>query len=319
MSPRYIILLLLVTLLTLSAYFPYDTVPTSAPQTPAALGELLFNDVILSADRSISCASCHRAAFAFADTVAFSMGVRQKRGNRNTPSLTNMSARDAFFWDGRAPTLEAQALMPIANPNEMNLPIKKAIKRLRKSKTYQTYFRTVFGSAPDSSNLAAALAEYERTLETGNNAFDRFMFGEKNAISDAAKRGRVLFVRKAKCFDCHFSPDFTADEYKNIGLYNATTLLDKGRFAITGDSADLGRFKVPGLRNVAVTAPYMHNGMFSTLRQVIDYYDNPNQFVSNSINRDTTLNTPLHLTEQEKQDLEAFLRTLTDEHFTPRN
>ncbi len=286
--------------------------------TPEELGRRLFEDPILSADRSISCASCHLPAFAFGDTAAVSLGVGGRRGTRHTPSITNMAFRSAFFWDGRAATLEEQVLRPIENPVEMALPLEEAILRLRSDERYAGHFRSLYGRPVDTTALADALAAFIRTLETADTPFDRWMQGDEKAMSAAAVRGRIVFMEKGKCFDCHFGPDFTGDEFRNIGLFNGKGLNDPGRFAVTRDSADLGRFKVPGLRNVAVSAPYMHHGGFRTLREVIDYYDNPDRFVPNSINRDTLLRKPLGLTEEEKSDLEAFLRTLTDDRFAQR-
>ena len=281
------------------------------------LGELLFNEKRLSLDTSISCASCHLPMFGFADTLALSKGVGGKVGTRNTPSVTNMSARPLLFLDGRANSLEHQVHFPINNAVEMDFTIAAAIKRLRKDKAYRQYFKTIYGQLPDSANLVDAIATFERSLETSNTPFDRWMVGDSSAMNAAAIRGREVFMsEKAKCFECHFSPDFTGDEFRNIGLYDGSpTLNDVGRFAITKDSSDLGRFRVPSLRNVGVTAPYMHNGAFGTLRQVIDYYDNPHQTVKNAINMDTLLQKPLLLTEQEKTDLEAFLHALTDVRF----
>lgn len=283
--------------------------------TREALGRLLFEDRLLSADRSISCASCHLPEFAFGDTSAVSVGVGGQKGTRNTPPITNMAFRAHFFWDGRAATLEEQVLRPIENPVEMALPLSEAVARLRADTRYQEYFEALYGRQPDTTALADALAAFIRTLETADTPFDRWMRGDEGAMSAAAVRGRAIFMEKGKCFDCHFGPDFTGDEFRNIGLFNGQDLNDVGRFALTKDSADLGRFKVPGLRNVAVTAPYMHHGAFRTLREVIDYYDNPDRFVSNSIGRDTLLARPLGLTEAEKNDLEAFLHALTDDRF----
>ncbi|MCS7036823.1 MAG: cytochrome c peroxidase [Saprospiraceae bacterium] len=283
--------------------------------TREELGRLLFEDKELSADRSISCASCHIPAFAFGDTAAVSLGVGGQKGTRNTPAITNMSFRSSFFWDGRAASLEEQVLRPIENPIEMALPLSEAVARLRANARYAGYFQTLYGRAPDTTTLADALAAFIRTLETADTPFDRWMRGDEQAMSAAAVRGRTIFMNKGKCFDCHFGPDFTGDEFRNIGLFNGKDLNDPGRFAVTQDSADLGRFKVPGLRNVAVSAPYMHDGSFRTLREVIDYYDNPDRFVPNSIGRDTLLARPLGLTDAEKDDLEAFLRALTDDRF----
>ncbi len=284
--------------------------------TREELGRLLFEDKLLSADRSISCASCHISAFAFGDTSAVSLGVGGQKGTRNTPPITNMSFRSSFFWDGRAATLEEQVLRPIENPVEMALPLSEAVSRLRADARYVGYFQVLYGRSPDTTALANALAAFIRTLETADTPFDRWMRGDQQAMSAAAVRGRAIFMKKGKCFDCHFGPDFTGDEFRNIGLFDGKDLSDPGRFAITKDSADLGRFKVPGLRNVAVTAPYMHHGAFRTLREVIDYYDTPDRFVPNSIGRDALLARPLGLTEAEKDDLEAFLHALTDDRFT---
>ena len=274
------------------------------------LGKQLFMDSILSEDYTLSCASCHRPYHAFADTSAVSTGVHGRKGTRNTPSAMNMTMRSSFFWDGRAATLEQQALMPIENPVEMNLPIDSAIARLRRHTYYSQAFVEVFGEQPTRENLGLALAEFERTLET-SSAYDRYMNGDTNAISASAKRGLTLFNEKAKCIECHFAADLTGDEFRNIGLYDNRKYKDVGRYSETKDSSDLGKFKVPSLRNVAVTAPYMHDGSFRTLAEVIDYYNTPNKFVKRAVNRDTLLNQPLRLTKQEMRDLEAFLHALT--------
>ncbi|MBN8683628.1 MAG: cytochrome-c peroxidase [Chitinophagales bacterium] len=294
--------------------FPAFVPPTDL--TEEALGEKLFFDPILSEDRSISCASCHIPAFGFADTSAVSKGVGGRLGRRNTQGITNMTSRSHFFFDGRAGSLEQQVLMPIQDTVEMRLPLEEAVRRLRSDKYYAGAFKKVYGQKPDAGKLAAALAAYVRTLETGDSPFDRWARGKANPMSEAAVRGRRVFMDKGKCFDCHFSPDFTGDEFRNIGLFTGSgTLNDVGRFALTRDSADLGKFKTPGLRNVAVTAPYMHNGMFKTLEEVIDYYDQPDQFVKTSINRDSLLRQPLGLSAAEKADLKAFLEALTDDRF----
>lgn len=283
--------------------------------TVEKLGERLFFDPVLSLDSTISCASCHIPQFAFADTARMSRGVGGHLGKRNAPAITNMSARAHFFFDGRAVTLEQQVLMPIQDTLEMRATPELVTARLRNHSEYGAAFRQLFGKQADMESLAAALAAYVRTLETSDTPFDRWMQDGPNPMSEAAVRGREVFMKKGKCFDCHFSPDFTGDEFRNIGLFNGKDLNDAGRFAITRDSADLGKMKVPGLRNIAVTAPFMHNGMFRTLEEVIDYYDNPDAFVHNSIGRDPLLAKPLGLTPQEKSDLKIFLEALTDEQF----
>ncbi len=285
------------------------------PKDAAQLGERLFSDPILSLDSTISCRSCHRPEYAFADTARFSLGVGGRVGRRNAPSITNMSARAHFFFDGRVLALEDQVLMPIQDTLEMRLTLPEVERRLRNHPVYGPAFVRIFGRKATAEDLAGALATFVATLETANTPFDRWMFDEPNGMGEAAVRGRELFMGKARCFDCHFTPDFTADEFKNVGLFNGKELNDVGRFAISRNPADLGKFKVPGLRNVALTAPYMHNGMFRSLEEVIEFYDNPDKVVPDAINRDTTMAKPLNLTAAEKAELKLFLEALTDDQF----
>jgi len=286
------------------------------PLTPVTLGQKLFFDPILSRTRKISCASCHKEEFAFADTSAVSLGVHSRRGVRNTPSAMNMSLQVAFFWDGRATTLEQQALIPLQNPIEMDLPVATAVWRLQSNAFYKAAFQTVFHEEGNGVNLAKALSAFERTLETGDSPFDDWRLNDNEAaVSESAKRGFAIFNTKGRCIQCHFGPDFNDVEFRSIGLYDGKALRDSGRACVTKKESDVGRFKIGALRNVAITAPYMHNGMFKTLRQVIDYYNDPDKIVPRSINRDTLLNTPMGLTEPEKTDLENFLISLTDKRF----
>ncbi len=284
--------------------------------TKEALGKKLFSEKILSKDSTVSCASCHKPRYAFADTTAFSTGIEGKLTKRNTPSVLNMKNRPYFFWDGRAASLEEQALMPIQNPDEMGLPVDEAVKRLNQSEEYKTLFKKIFKQAPTAKNLGLAFAAYERTLETVDSKFDDWSNNLKK-LTAQEERGRELFTGdKAKCFDCHRMEDFTTDDFKNIGLYNNKELDDAGLFNITKKETDKGKFKTPGLRNIGVTAPYMHNGMFKTLEEVVDYYNDPKKIVAGSINMDETLQQPLGLSEKEKKDLVAFLKTLTDKKFS---
>ena len=283
-----------------------------------ALGKTLFFDPILSLDSSLSCASCHKPAFAFADTIPFSIGFHGNKGARNTPSVMNMSDRSSFFWDGRAASLQAQALFPMSDTNEMALPVVIAVKRLQRSPVYRKLFYQAFHQLPNKTNIGLALAAFEKTLETSHTANDRWINGQEDAMTEQQRNGRVVFRGKGQCFDCHFSPDFTGDEFRSIGLFNGKEWNDSGRYKQTRRKSDIGKFKVPGLRNVAVTAPYMHDGSFKTLRDVIDYYNEPDKFIPHALNRDSLLMRPLHLTEQEKQDLEAFLHALTDDEFVKK-
>lgn len=298
----------------LSAAFTAD-----GPTDKATLGRKLFFDPILSRNRSISCASCHREDFAFADTSVVSVGVFGRRGKRNTPSAMNVLLQTSFFWDGRAATLEEQALIPIANPDEMDLPIDIAVKRLNSSRTYRACFKQVFGESPTKMNLAKALTEFQQTLETPETPFDDWRLNDNEAaVSESAKRGFALFNGKANCLQCHFGANFNNADFRNIGLFDGKTLADSGRAAITKKASDLGKFKIGPLRNIALTAPYMHNGMFRTLAEVITFYNDPDKVVPNATNRDPLLAKPLGLNDQEKKDLEAFLRSLTDKRFSSR-
>lgn len=284
--------------------------------TKESLGERLFFDPILSVDSTVSCSSCHKRHLAFADSVAISPGVYGRIGTRNAPSIMNTASRSHLFFDGRATSLEDQVHFPIEDFHEMGLTMDEAVSRLQRHPQYSKWFFYLYKTSVDRKNLADAIAAFEASLETSDTEFDAWMNDLPNQFSEAAERGRTLFMGpKAKCFDCHFSPDFTGDEFKNIGLYDGEKYMDKGRYLITKDSNDLGKFKVPGLRNVAVTAPYMHDGSFKTLESVIDYYSNPYEFVHKPMNIDTSLVQPLLLTASEKSDLIAFLYSLTDRQF----
>jgi cytochrome c peroxidase len=286
------------------------------PASSEALGEKLFNDPILSSDRTISCASCHKPALAFADNLPLSVGVGGKFTKRNTPSAMYLTKRSRFFWDGRAASLEEQALQPIANPDEMNLPIPEAVKRLRADPFYAAAFRKVYKANPTAELLAKAMADFQITLAPYNSAYDRYLNGDTKAMSKAAVRGMELFLYDAGCVFCHLEPNFENNDFFNIGLYNGKSLNDPGRFAISGDSTHLGTFSTASLRNVALTAPYMHDGSLKTLREVLDFYNNPDSFVQGSINRHPNLR-PLNLTKRQLDDLEQFLLTLTDERLAP--
>ncbi|MDB4534112.1 cytochrome-c peroxidase [Vicingaceae bacterium] len=279
------------------------------------LGKKLFFDPILSLDKSISCASCHQPQFAFADNKSFSIGVNDSIGTRNTPSVMNMASRPFFFHDGRAATLEEQAVMPVENPVEMNLSFKEAVNRINKDEEYLELFKLVYKTLPNSNNITNALAEFQRSLESDGSAPHDLWIKDidTNALTISQRRGRELFISdEFKCFECHFGPDFTGDEFRNIGLFDGVNLLDKGRFDVTKDSNDIGKFKTPGLRNIALTAPYMHNGMFNTLEEVISFYSNPYDFVEKPINLDTLMIEPLNITGKQKADLVNFLNSLTD-------
>ncbi|MBK9742926.1 MAG: cytochrome-c peroxidase [Saprospiraceae bacterium] len=229
--------------LSLMSVWSASDIPTSKIK----LGEKLFFDPILSKDSTISCGNCHNPKFAFADTVAISVGVEGKLGRRNAPSVMNMAYRSEFFYDGRAKSLRDQIHFPIEDNKEMDLSYTTAVERLGRHKIYNEAFNQIYNEAPNAENVADAIASFEESLETADTEFDAWMIDKPNKMSEAAIRGRELFMSsRAKCFDCHFSPDFTGDEFKNIGLYDEKRYKDKGRFEVTGNKSDLGKFKVPG-------------------------------------------------------------------------
>jgi cytochrome c peroxidase len=292
---------------------------STEPITKLILGKKLFFDPILSADSTLSCASCHKPSLAFADSVDVSLGIGGRKGTRNAPSVMNMAARGVFFYDGRAETLRDQVHFPIEDPMEMAADFSIVLTRLSKNQTYVDAFERLYSERPNINNVSDAIATFEESLETSDTEFDSWMNDKPNTMSDEAIRGRTLFMStRAKCFDCHFSPDFTGDEFKNIGLYDEKKYKDKGRYLTTKNKDDLGKFKVPGLRNVSVTAPYMHDGSFKTLDQVIDYYSNPYDFIEKPINIDTSLLKPINFTNVEKAELKAFLLSLTDRQFVKK-
>lgn len=300
--------LILVTLLISSS-------PKEKINTKIELGRKLFFDTRLSKNNKISCASCHKPEFAFADSAAVSIGILNRKGTRNTPSAMNMSSREIFFYDGRAKSLEEQATFPIQDHNEMDILVDKAFERIYQDKVYQSQFQQIYFSPPNRENILNAIAEFERSLES-TSPFDQWIAGNESAITASQKRGHKLFTDpKNKCFECHFSPDFTGDEFRNIGLLDGTKYKDSGRYLITKNKDDIGKFKVPGLRNVAITAPYMHDGSFKSLKEIIRYYNDIYKIVSHPINEDSLVKSKLNLSESDITDIENFLISLTDPKF----
>ncbi len=272
------------------------------------LGRLLFFDPRLSKDNTVSCASCHVPAAGFADPHQFSLGVGGKQGGRNAPPALNAAYNQVQFWDGRAGSLEEQALGPIQNPIEMAETLENVVKKLNKLKPYQVRFRAVFGEDVSPGGIARAIAAFERTLISTNSPFDRFSAGDKAALSDSARRGLELFQGKARCVLCHNGPNFTDNKFHNIGVPQTGPLKeDVGRYAVTKREADRGAFKTPSLRSVALTAPYMHTGGFKTLEEVMEFYNKGGEPVSG---KDMFMSA-LNLTDQEKKDLVEFMKGLT--------
>lgn len=244
--------------------------PKDDPATPAriALGKQLFFDPRLSGDGTMSCATCHLPEKALADGRRRGVGHRNKPLARNTPGLWNVGFHAGLHWDGRAASLEEQALLPIENPDEMNQDLAELEKKLNAAPGYVKQFRDVFDAPVTRAGIARALAAFERTLVTGPSPFDRHLAGEADALSDEARRGLELFRGEAGCVRCHHGPLLSDGKFYRIGA----GLQDEGRGAVTGKKEDRFAFRTPSLRNVAETAPYMHDGSRATLTDVVTFY-----------------------------------------------
>lgn len=293
--------------LGLDAFMP---VPADNPLTPekVALGRKLFLDPILSADRSVSCASCHDPERSFTDDRPKAVGVFDRIGSRRVPKLLNRGYGRSFFWDGRIPTLEEQVLQPVINSLEMDLEVSAAVARLATDPGYPSEFREAFGRDPNRNDLARALASYVRTILSGDSRYDRYVAGATESLGEAELLGLEVFRGKGNCVTCHLGPNLTDERFHNTGVgYKDGRFEDDGRFTVSGRESERGAFKTPTLRNVAQTAPYMHDGSIATLEDVIDDYDNggtPNPYLDREIRK-------LGLTQTEKAALAAFMGTLT--------
>jgi cytochrome c peroxidase len=297
--------------------------PRDNPSTPAkvALGQRLFNDPRLSRSGQIACASCHERDLGFADGRRVSFGHDRQPGRRNAPSVAMAAYAHTLFWDGRAATLEDQALEPIADPKEMAFRAEDAASRVRADADYRTAFAAVFGDdRVDTRQLAQAIAAFERSLAPSRNRFDRFLGGQSSALDDAQLRGLHLFRTRAGCMNCHSGPALTDNGFHNLGLhFHGRARQDLGRYEVTAHPADSGRFRTPSLRGVANTAPYMHNGLLPRLDSVLAFYNvgggRPRAPAGAAADaspfpQPDPLLRPRELSRQELQDLEAFLRAL---------
>ena len=295
---------------------PADNPPTAQA---IALGRRLYFEKRLSSDNTFSCGSCHSPYIRFSDGLDVASGVGAQKGTRNTPTVLNAAYRLTQFWDGRAASLEQQAGFPIANAKEMNLPHEVVVTKLSADPSYQAEFAKVFGLGPITMDkLQKAIASFERTLLSGNAPFDRYQYGgDKSALSAAAVRGLTIFSdpQRGNCAACHTRSErfalFTDDQFHNLGtgMDASGELKDVGRFTQTKIEAQRGAFRTPSLRNVAQTAPYLHDGSLKTLAEVIDFYvggGNSNPQLDPAIK-------PLKLSAQDRTDLIAFLEALTGE------
>ena len=297
---------------------PPMPIPPENPLTVEgiALGKKLFFDPILSGNNQQACGDCHRQSFSFTDSeTQFSVGIDQIAGNRNAMPLVNLGWQKKFFWDGGAANLESQVIAPIMNPIEMHEDLNRALAELRSNNAYRVAFKKAFGTdSITTQRLMFAIAQFERTLVSGNAKFDKVRRGDAT-FSPQELRGQQLFVDmdKGDCSHCHvLGSTFSDFEFRNTGL--DATPIDEGRFLITLLESDKGKFKTPSLRNIELTKPYMHDGRFATLEQVLEFY---NSGFSNTPNLDPALAhaTKGRLTPQDKADIVVFLKTLTDFEF----
>jgi len=275
------------------------------------LGRKLFFDERLSVDGTVSCATCHNPLLGFADGRSVAVGIEGLEGPRSTPAIINRLFSQGQFWDGRAQSLEDQVLGPIENPIEMNNPLENVVKTLNADETIRNDFQKIFGTDVTVEGLQKAIASFERILLSGESSFDKYMAGNKNALSESARNGFLLFKsEKVNCITCHQGTNFTDELFHNSGVGMDLENPDLGRFVETKNDSDYGRFKTPTLRDIARTSPYMHNGSLRSLREVVDFYDQggiQNDNLSIHIK-------PLNLTEEEKEKLVEFMRSLTGEN-----
>jgi len=291
-------------------------------QPRIVLGKFLFFDPILSGSNQISCSSCHNPQTSWADKLSVPIGHDHLAGRRNTPSLLNVASRKTFFWDGRELTLESQALSPIEAHNEMNMDLTKLIPKLKAIPAYNELFMKAFGDEDYSMpEVMKALAAFQRTLTSRRSRFDRFLDGEYNVLSEQEIRGLHLFRTKARCMNCHYGQHFTDEDFHNIGLtYYKRKYEDLGRYEVTKNPDDVGKFRTPSLRDVMHTDPWMHNGLFGNMTGILNMYNSGMQM--NTATPEQKAADPLHpvtdpilrklnLTKDEIQDIEQFLHAIT--------
>jgi cytochrome c peroxidase len=297
---------------------PFDRYlrPAKAPEpahnigNPArvALGKTLFFDPRLSGSNWISCASCHNPSRGWSDGLPTGIGHGMQVLKRATPALLNCGFNTTLMWDGRAPSLEEQALGPIAAAAEMNQDLPGLVRKLSSVPGYSAMFEAAYpGEGVSEKTIGKAIAAYERTILSGDSPFDRWRRGDARAVDDSVKRGFALFEGKANCVKCHQGFNFTDNGFHNIGLKPAGGEVDVGRFAQRPIAAVYGAFRTPTLRDVELTAPYMHDGAYGTLEEVVEHYDRGGEAVEHlSPNM-----KPLGLTAREKADLVSFMKSLT--------
>lgn len=300
----------LFTIETNNADFSIPSIPADNILTEEriALGKQLFYDNRLSRNLNFSCASCHKPELAFSDTILVPPGDMILIGKRGSPSLANVAWHPYFFKEGGSPTLETQVQGPIENPEEMDFTFPELINRLSLDESYQSQAQLAYKRDFDAFVLTRALGAFQRTLVSSNSTYDQYLAGETE-LNATQLLGESLFFGKAKCSTCHSGFDFTEYGFANNGLFEEFE--DVGLFRVSSDSTDIGKFKIPTLRNIELTAPYMHNGSLKTLNAVIEHYNSGGKNHPNK----SQLIEPLYLSAEEKTALISFLKTLTDQSF----
>ncbi len=300
---------------SLGPFVPHVTNPSTAEGI--ALGRRLFYEKALSNDYTQSCGSCHLQANAFTDPRPFSVGTDGSLGTRNAMAIINSGWDHRFFWDGRSGSLESQAHDPVVNPIEMNNTWPEVVARLQADATYPPLFLAAFGTETiDSLRVTRALAQFERSLVSFRSPYDRYYYeGDSTALNEQEVRGMEVYKRGGHCIDCHMGPLISDHSFRNNGLDVSPS--DGGLGALTGVPSDWGRFKVPTLRNIALTAPYMHDSRFTTLEEVVHFYAHDVQLGNPNLDghMDPWRFGLVNLDAQDEADLVAFLRALTDESF----
>jgi len=313
-------------------YVPHDNPMT---RSKVELGRLLFFDRRLSINNTVSCSSCHLPSRGFSNNTKAAIGIKEKQGNRNTPTIINRIANATQFWDGRAGSLEEQAIGPLTNPIEMGMPsLDAVVDKVSAIKGYRKLFNEAFGSNVSIEGLAKAIASFERTIISGNSRWDQFEAGNSSALSDAEKRGLEIFEGKGRCNQCHSGWNLTDEKIHNLGIGWDQKEVDLGRFQVTGLDEDKGAFKTPTLRDISETGPYMHDGRFASLEKVVEYYNDgaidnpyldpemqrPDMTLEETLARYSKKNSTdappvkmLNLTYKEREDLVAFMLALSGE------
>ena len=320
-SRKWGFVLIVVISVFISIYsFPVSANATLDYEAELQLGHQLFFDPRLSGNNKMSCATCHKPELAFTDGLPLARGRDGLILKRHTPTLLHLADQSFFFWDGRVTTLHEQVLFPIRDPFEMNQDLDELVDELNRVPGYVEQFKKTYGTSITLQGISQAIAAFERTFITRSSPFDEHLFGNKTALSPSAQRGLELFQGKASCAFCHQGFNFTDSGFHNIGvpphpdqkgkLRGKSKIppdQDVGRYAVTGRPEDRGAFKTPTLRNIAQTAPYMHNGTFKTLEEVMEFYDKGG---GRNANLDMQMK-PLGLTKREKKDLIEFMKALT--------